>query len=120
MTFLSLSCFDYRERIIHLHGFSFQIHYVMECYYKSLYWGQGLGIQWWRQGEGKKLGSSGKVPHFWVICKLDSVHELLNRDNQFRLIAIQIFSMDGCNDLLVFHKKINQLYVELNICCAYL
>ncbi|KAL2535696.1 Beige/BEACH domain [Forsythia ovata] len=39
------------------------------------------------------------------MWKLDSVHELLKRDYQLRPVAIEIFSTDGCNDLLVFHKK---------------
>ncbi|GJT95112.1 protein SPIRRIG [Tanacetum coccineum] len=30
---------------------------------------------------------------------------MLKRDYQLRPVAIEIFSMDGCNDLLVFHKK---------------
>lgn len=45
------------------------------------------------------------VPHLWRMWKLKSVHELLKRDYQLRPVAIEIFSMDGCNDLLVFHKK---------------
>ncbi|CAA0828066.1 Unknown protein [Striga hermonthica] len=53
----------------------------------------------------EKVGSSGNVPHLWRMWKLDSVHELLRRDYQLRPVAIELFSMDGCNDLLVFHKK---------------
>ncbi|PIN18448.1 hypothetical protein CDL12_08885 [Handroanthus impetiginosus] len=53
----------------------------------------------------EKVGSSRNVPHLWRMWKLDSVHELLKRDYQLRPVAIEIFSMDGCNDLLVFHKK---------------
>ncbi|PHU22075.1 hypothetical protein BC332_07182 [Capsicum chinense] len=34
-----------------------------------------------------------------------SAHEILKRDYQLRAVAIEMFSMDGCNDLLVFHKK---------------
>ncbi|KAM0035364.1 putative PH-like domain superfamily, PH-BEACH domain-containing protein [Helianthus debilis subsp. tardiflorus] len=45
------------------------------------------------------------VPHLWRMWKLNSVHELLKRDYQLHSVAIEIFSMDGCNDLLVFHKK---------------
>nr|XP_043618861.1 protein SPIRRIG-like isoform X2 [Erigeron canadensis] len=45
------------------------------------------------------------VPHLWRMWKLNSVHELLKRDYQLRPVAIEVFSMDGCNDLLVFHKK---------------
>ncbi|KAL3644910.1 hypothetical protein CASFOL_010090 [Castilleja foliolosa] len=53
----------------------------------------------------ENVGNSGNVPHLWRMWKLDSVHELLRRDYQLRPVAIEIFSMDGCNDLLVFHKK---------------
>ncbi|XP_068651356.1 protein SPIRRIG-like isoform X2 [Aristolochia californica] len=53
----------------------------------------------------EKVCSSGNMPHLWHMWKLDSVHELLKRDYQLRPVAIEIFSMDGCNDLLVFHKK---------------
>ncbi|KAF6145297.1 hypothetical protein GIB67_004774 [Kingdonia uniflora] len=37
--------------------------------------------------------------------KLDNVHEILKRDYQLRPVAVEIISMNGCNDLLVFHKK---------------
>ncbi|KAK4418318.1 protein SPIRRIG [Sesamum alatum] len=53
----------------------------------------------------EKVANGSNVPHLWRIWKLDSVHELLKRDYQLRPVAIEIFSMDGCNDLLVFHKK---------------
>lgn len=53
----------------------------------------------------EKVGSSGNLPHLWRMWKLNSVHEILKRDYQLRPVAIEIFSMDGCNDLLVFHKK---------------
>lgn len=53
----------------------------------------------------EKVCSSSTLPHPWHMWKLDSVHELLKRDYQLRPVAIEIFSMDGCNDLLVFHKK---------------
>ncbi|KAL7151485.1 hypothetical protein ABFS83_04G034300 [Erythranthe nasuta] len=53
----------------------------------------------------EKVGNNGKVPHLWRMWKLDSVHELLKREYQLRPVAVEIFSMDGCNDLLVFHKK---------------
>ena len=53
----------------------------------------------------EKVHSSGNLPHPWRMWKLDSVHEILKRDYQRRPVAIEIFSMDGCNDLLVFHKK---------------
>ncbi|XP_010270013.1 PREDICTED: protein SPIRRIG-like isoform X2 [Nelumbo nucifera] len=52
----------------------------------------------------EKVCSSGNLPHPWRMWKLNSVHELLKRDYQLRPVAIEIFSMDGCNDLLVFHK----------------
>ncbi|KAK3003294.1 hypothetical protein RJ639_018518 [Escallonia herrerae] len=53
----------------------------------------------------EKVSTSGNVPHLWRMWKLNSVHEILKRDYQLRPVAIEIFSMDGCNDLLVFHKK---------------
>lgn len=53
----------------------------------------------------EKIRSSGNVPHLWRMWKLNSVHEMLKRDYQLRPVAIEVFSMDGCNDLLVFHKK---------------
>ncbi|THF94619.1 hypothetical protein TEA_028037 [Camellia sinensis var. sinensis] len=53
----------------------------------------------------EKVCSGGNVPHPWHMWKLNSVHEILKRDYQLRPVAIELFSMDGCNDLLVFHKK---------------
>ncbi|KAK6940766.1 BEACH domain [Dillenia turbinata] len=53
----------------------------------------------------EKIGSSSTVPHPWNMWKLNSVYEILKRDYQLRPVAIEVFSMDGCNDLLVFHKK---------------
>ncbi|MED6106782.1 hypothetical protein PIB30_007813 [Stylosanthes scabra] len=53
----------------------------------------------------EKVQSNVSLPHPWRMWKLDSVHEILKRDYQLRPVAIEIFSMDGCNDLLVFHKK---------------
>ncbi|KAI3676427.1 hypothetical protein L1987_86035 [Smallanthus sonchifolius] len=53
----------------------------------------------------EKLSNSGNIPHLWRMWKLNSVHEILKRDYQLRPVAVEIFSMDGCNDLLVFHKK---------------
>ncbi|KAM7254050.1 hypothetical protein ACFE04_031732 [Oxalis oulophora] len=53
----------------------------------------------------EKICTSGNLPHHWRMWKLDSVHEILKRDYQLRPVAIELFSMDGCNDLLVFHKK---------------
>lgn len=45
------------------------------------------------------------MSHAWRMWKLESVHELLKRRYQLRPVAIELFSMDGCNDLLVFHKN---------------
>ncbi|KAK1313029.1 hypothetical protein QJS10_CPA06g00630 [Acorus calamus] len=53
----------------------------------------------------EKVCANVNLPHAWHMWKLDNVHELLKRDYQLRPVAIEIFSMDGCNDLLVFHKK---------------
>lgn len=53
----------------------------------------------------EKVHTSGNLPHPWHMWKLNSVHEILKRDYQLRPVAVEIFSMDGCNDLLVFHKK---------------
>ncbi|KAJ6730823.1 BEIGE/BEACH-RELATED [Salix viminalis] len=53
----------------------------------------------------EKVCTSGNLPHHWHMWKLNSVHEILKRDYQLRPVAVEIFSMDGCNDLLVFHKK---------------
>ncbi|XP_071742483.1 protein SPIRRIG-like [Rutidosis leptorrhynchoides] len=53
----------------------------------------------------EKVTISGNIPHLWRMWKLNSVHEILKRDYQLRPVAVEIFSMDGCNDLLVFHKK---------------
>ncbi|KAI3967015.1 hypothetical protein MKW92_046142, partial [Papaver armeniacum] len=53
----------------------------------------------------EKVCASGNLPHPWRMWKLDSIHEILKRDYQLRPVAVEIFSMDGCNDLLVFHKK---------------
>lgn len=53
----------------------------------------------------EKVCTSGNLPHPWRMWKLNSVHEILKRDYQLRPVAIEVFSMDGCNDLLVFHKK---------------
>ncbi|XAR61158.1 hypothetical protein NMG60_11034785 [Bertholletia excelsa] len=68
-----------------------------------------LGGKAWAYNGGawgkEKVCSSSYVPHPWRMWKLDSVHEILKRDYQLRPVAIELFSMDGCNDLLVFHKK---------------
>ncbi|KAK8702111.1 hypothetical protein V6N13_020480 [Hibiscus sabdariffa] len=53
----------------------------------------------------EKVVSSGNLAHAWRMWKLDSVHEILKRDYQLRPVAVELFSMDGCNDLLVFHKR---------------
>ncbi|KAM0064499.1 putative transcription factor WD40-like family [Helianthus debilis subsp. tardiflorus] len=53
----------------------------------------------------EKVSNSGNISHLWRMWKLNSVHEILKRDYQLRPVAVEIFSMDGCNDLLVFHKK---------------
>ncbi|KAF9618607.1 hypothetical protein IFM89_002302 [Coptis chinensis] len=53
----------------------------------------------------EKMSTSGNLPHLWRMWKLDTIHEILKRDYQLRPVAVEIFSMDGCNDLLVFHKK---------------
>ncbi|KAJ8749495.1 hypothetical protein K2173_025690 [Erythroxylum novogranatense] len=53
----------------------------------------------------EKVCTSDNLPHPWHMWKLNNVHEILKRDYQLRPVAIEIFSMDGCNDLLVFHKK---------------
>ncbi|CAN6439603.1 unnamed protein product [Victoria cruziana] len=52
-----------------------------------------------------KVYNSRDMPHVWRMWKLDDVHDILKRDYQLRPVAIEIFSMDGCNDLLIFHKK---------------
>lgn len=53
----------------------------------------------------EKISTNGSLHHLWRMWKLDSIHEILKRDYQLRPVAVEIFSMDGCNDLLVFHKK---------------
>uniref|UniRef100_A0A7N0T3J8 Uncharacterized protein n=1 Tax=Kalanchoe fedtschenkoi TaxID=63787 RepID=A0A7N0T3J8_KALFE len=53
----------------------------------------------------EKICTGGNIPHPWHMWKLNSVHEMLKRDYQLRPVAIEIFSIHGCNDLLVFHKK---------------
>ncbi|KAF4376456.1 hypothetical protein G4B88_017192 [Cannabis sativa] len=53
----------------------------------------------------EKVCTGGHLSHLWRMWKLNSVHEILKRDYQLRPVAVEIFSMDGCNDLLVFHKK---------------
>ncbi|PKA48811.1 hypothetical protein AXF42_Ash020985 [Apostasia shenzhenica] len=53
----------------------------------------------------ERVCSGGNLPHRWHMWKLDNVYELVKRDYQLRPVAVEIFSIDGCNDLLVFHKK---------------
>ncbi|CAA0393295.1 unnamed protein product [Arabidopsis thaliana] len=68
-----------------------------------------VGGRAWAYGGGawgkEKVRVTGNLPHPWHMWKLDSVHEILKRDYELRRVAVEIFSMDGCNDLLVFHKK---------------
>ncbi|KAL4572014.1 hypothetical protein LXL04_018782 [Taraxacum kok-saghyz] len=56
-------------------------------------------------GRENAVNSTNNVSHLWRMWKLSSIHEIFKRDYQLRPVAIEIFSMDGCNDLLVFHKK---------------
>ena len=69
----------------------------------------GIGGRAWAYNGGawgkEKVCTSGNLPHLWRMWKLDSVHEISKRDYQLRPVAIEIFSMDGYNDLLVFHKR---------------
>ncbi|KAG8495142.1 hypothetical protein CXB51_013211 [Gossypium anomalum] len=53
----------------------------------------------------EKVVASGNLPHPWRMWKLDSIHEILKCDYQLRPVAVELFSMDGYNDLLVFHKR---------------
>ncbi|GKV20113.1 hypothetical protein SLEP1_g30276 [Rubroshorea leprosula] len=53
----------------------------------------------------EKVHTGGNLPHPWCMWKLDSVHEILKRDYQLHPVAVEIFSMDGCDDLLIFDKK---------------
>ncbi|KAK9669660.1 hypothetical protein RND81_13G146400 [Saponaria officinalis] len=53
----------------------------------------------------EKVCASGNLPHPWHMWILNSIHEILKREYQLRPVAIEIFSMDGCNNLLIFHKK---------------
>ncbi|KAL1216555.1 Protein SPIRRIG [Cardamine amara subsp. amara] len=68
-----------------------------------------VGGRAWAYGGGawgkEKVCMTGNLPHPWRMWKVNNVHEILKRDYQLRPVAIEIFSMDGCNDLLVFHKK---------------
>ncbi|KAK8541511.1 hypothetical protein V6N12_014145 [Hibiscus sabdariffa] len=53
----------------------------------------------------EKVVAGGNLPHPWRMWKLVSIYEILKRDYQLRPVAIELFSMDGYNDLLVFHKR---------------
>ncbi|CAN8248002.1 unnamed protein product [Cochlearia groenlandica] len=68
-----------------------------------------VGGRAWAYGGGawgkEKVHKTGNMPHPWRMWKLHSVHEILKRDYELRPVSIEIFSMDGCNDLLVFHRK---------------
>ncbi|XP_010456002.1 PREDICTED: BEACH domain-containing protein A2-like isoform X2 [Camelina sativa] len=68
-----------------------------------------VGGRAWAYGGGawgkEKVRVTGNLPHPRRMWKLDSFHEILKRDYELRPVAVEIFSMDGCNDLLVFHKK---------------
>ncbi|KAH7416368.1 hypothetical protein KP509_14G088100 [Ceratopteris richardii] len=68
-----------------------------------------LGGQAWAYNGGawggEKVQSISRMAHPWHIWKLESVHELLKRRYQLRPVAIELFSMDGRNELLVFHKN---------------
>lgn len=76
-------------------------------------WGEAVkalvgGRAWALNGgrwDKERVHSNANLPHPWHMWKLDSVHELLKRDYQLRPVAIEIFSLDGCNNLLVFHKR---------------
>jgi hypothetical protein len=58
------------------------------------------GGHFWALGSWGGAGGGG-VCRQW---KLDNVHELLKRRYQLRPVALELFSLDGCNDLLVFHQ----------------
>ncbi|XP_013629649.1 PREDICTED: BEACH domain-containing protein lvsA-like [Brassica oleracea var. oleracea] len=68
-----------------------------------------VGARAWAYGGGawgkEKVRVTGNLPHPWRRWKLDSIHEILKRDYELRPVAVELFSMDGCTDLLVFHKK---------------
>ncbi|KAJ9188078.1 hypothetical protein P3X46_003473 [Hevea brasiliensis] len=62
-----------------------------------------IGGAWGKE----KAWTNVNLPHPWNMWKLISVHENLKRDYQLHPVAIEIFSMDGCNDLLVLDTKIS-------------
>ncbi|VFR02089.1 unnamed protein product [Cuscuta campestris] len=86
---------------------------IMDSHSKSSSWAVTaktyVGGRAWAYNGGawgkEKVCSNGNVPHPWRMWKLDNVLEILKRDYQLRPVAVEIFSMDGCNDLLVFHKR---------------
>ncbi|MCO5567993.1 hypothetical protein L7F22_021689 [Adiantum nelumboides] len=71
--------------------------------------GEWLGGRAWAYNGGawgrEKVQNVSQMAHPWHMWKLDNVHELLKRRYQLRPVAIELFSMDGCNELLVFHKN---------------
>ncbi|GMI85758.1 SPIRRIG, Beach-Domain Homolog A1 [Hibiscus trionum] len=82
----------------------------MDCQSKSTSsWKTLVGGRTWAYNGGawgkEKVVATGNLPHPWRMWKLDSIHEILKRDYQLRPVAIELFSMDGYNDLLVFHKR---------------
>ncbi|XP_020572505.1 protein SPIRRIG [Phalaenopsis equestris] len=87
-------------------GMEFQLksHSTWSSSSKSLVGGRAWAYNGGAWGK-EKVCSSGNLPHSWHMWKLDNVYELVKRDYQLRPVAIEIFSMDGHNDLLVFHKK---------------
>lgn len=58
------------------------------------------GGHFWALGGGVSVGGGGSC-RAW---KVDNVHEVLKRRYQLRPVAVELFSLDGCNDLLVFHQ----------------
>lgn len=71
--------------------------------------GEWLGGRAWAYNGGawgrEKVQNVSHMVHPWHMWKLENVHELLKRRYQLRPVAIELFSMDGCNELLVFHKN---------------
>ncbi|KAI5063137.1 hypothetical protein GOP47_0021684 [Adiantum capillus-veneris] len=71
--------------------------------------GEWLGGRAWAYNGGawgrEKVQNVSQMAHPWHMWKLENVHELLKRRYQLRPVAIELFSMDGCNELLVFHKN---------------
>ncbi|KAH7423408.1 hypothetical protein KP509_12G054200 [Ceratopteris richardii] len=71
--------------------------------------GEWLGGRAWAYNGGawgrEKVQNVSQMVHPWHMWKLENVHELLKRRYQLRPVAIELFSMDGCNELLIFHKN---------------